>query len=196
MFQGTLIRVWSTKTNAKVVELRRGADPALIFSLAFNPSGTLLASTSDKGTLHIYDIPSSAPRASEHSRSGTGSNDSETSSLCEPGPDISKVDSKGKWGLIGKLPLLPQYFRDITSFASVEFSIGDDPDMAPAISQEAASMGLSQLPKGIAVWPDEDTVIVIGAGADARWEKFVITMGQDGLRTCIRKGWKKYLEDN
>ncbi|KAL1835538.1 hypothetical protein VTJ49DRAFT_6502 [Mycothermus thermophilus] len=54
---GTLIRVFSTATCAKLVELRRGIDTATIFSLAFNPSGTMLACTSDKATLHIFDVP-------------------------------------------------------------------------------------------------------------------------------------------
>ncbi|CAI4211209.1 unnamed protein product [Parascedosporium putredinis] len=54
---GTIIRVFATGSCAKVAELRRGIDPATIFSLAFSPSGTMLACTSDKSTLHIFDVP-------------------------------------------------------------------------------------------------------------------------------------------
>ena len=37
-------------------ELRRGADNAEIYSIAFNKSSTLIACSSDKGTLHIYNL--------------------------------------------------------------------------------------------------------------------------------------------
>src|SRR5690606_27671723 len=55
--QGTLIRVFATSNCARLVELRRGIETATIFSLAFNPPGTMLACTSDKSTLHIFDVP-------------------------------------------------------------------------------------------------------------------------------------------
>ncbi|KAL8949398.1 MAG: hypothetical protein Q9183_007608, partial [Haloplaca sp. 2 TL-2023] len=40
---GTLIRLFSTANCARIGELRRGVDPAQIFSLAISPSSTLLA---------------------------------------------------------------------------------------------------------------------------------------------------------
>ncbi|KAJ8113644.1 hypothetical protein OPT61_g4276 [Boeremia exigua] len=55
---GTLLRLWSFPACTKLMELRRGVDPAIILSLAFSPSGTTLAVTSDKSTLHIFDLPS------------------------------------------------------------------------------------------------------------------------------------------
>ena len=54
--RGTIIRMWSARDGAKVGEFRRGLDEADIFGLAFSPSGTFLASTSNKGTLHIYHL--------------------------------------------------------------------------------------------------------------------------------------------
>jgi hypothetical protein len=54
--RGTIIRIWSARDGAKVGEFRRGLDDADIFGLAFSPSGTFLASTSNKGTLHIYHL--------------------------------------------------------------------------------------------------------------------------------------------
>ena len=38
----------------KLRELRRGADTAQIFSLAFSPEADFLALSSDKGTVHVY----------------------------------------------------------------------------------------------------------------------------------------------
>ncbi|KAL8668892.1 MAG: hypothetical protein Q9168_006501, partial [Polycauliona sp. 1 TL-2023] len=57
---GTLIRLFSTTNCTRVGELRRGVDPAKIFSIAISPSNTLLAVTSDKATLHIFDLPHTA----------------------------------------------------------------------------------------------------------------------------------------
>ncbi|KAI7414499.1 hypothetical protein KC332_g4082 [Hortaea werneckii] len=54
--QGTLIRVFDTHSTDQLFEFRRGVDHAVILSLGFSPCGTWLASTSDKGTLHIFDL--------------------------------------------------------------------------------------------------------------------------------------------
>ncbi|RYG49089.1 hypothetical protein EON67_06980, partial [archaeon] len=37
-------------------ELRRGADKAEIYSLAFNSNSSMLACTSDKGTVHVFKL--------------------------------------------------------------------------------------------------------------------------------------------
>ncbi|KAH7626735.1 WD40-repeat-containing domain protein [Sordaria sp. MPI-SDFR-AT-0083] len=54
---GTIIRVYATSNCARLHELRRGIDKAIIFSIGFNPSGNYLACTSDKSTLHVFDVP-------------------------------------------------------------------------------------------------------------------------------------------
>ena len=54
--KGTLVRVWSTRDNSRLWEVRRGIDDADIFCLAFSPANNFLALTSDKGTLHIFDL--------------------------------------------------------------------------------------------------------------------------------------------
>ncbi|KAM3416671.1 SVP1-like protein 2 [Cercospora zeina] len=54
--QGTLIRVWSTKTTDQLAEFRRGMDHSVIYSLSFSPGNKFVASTSDKGTLHVFDL--------------------------------------------------------------------------------------------------------------------------------------------
>lgn len=53
--QGTLIRVFDTRTLDPVGEYRRGVDHAITYSLDFSPGNRWLASTSDKGTVHIFD---------------------------------------------------------------------------------------------------------------------------------------------
>ena len=54
--QGTLIRVFDTKTLDQVGEFRRGVEKAIIFGLAFSDGGRWLAATSDKGTVHVFDL--------------------------------------------------------------------------------------------------------------------------------------------
>jgi hypothetical protein len=54
--QGTLIRIFGTKSLDQIAEFRRGMDHAIIYNLAFSPGNRWVAATSDKGTLHIFDI--------------------------------------------------------------------------------------------------------------------------------------------
>ncbi|KAF2454127.1 WD40-repeat-containing domain protein [Lineolata rhizophorae] len=60
--KGTLIRIWSVASGTRLAEFRRGVDPAAIFSVAISPSNAFLAVTSDKSTLHIFElVPQPAP---------------------------------------------------------------------------------------------------------------------------------------
>jgi len=66
--KGTLIRVFDTKTGDQIKEVRRGADKAEIFAIAFNPSSTWMCVSSDKGTIHIYGIPPPAEATDDDPR--------------------------------------------------------------------------------------------------------------------------------
>lgn len=79
-------------------------------------------------------------------------------------------------------------FSDTYSFASNTFHTGDEP-LAGLGVVEAGKRPL----KGILGWPNDQSVIVLGAGNEGRWEKFVIAEGEDGKRVCVKDGWKKYL---
>lgn len=174
---GTLIRVYSTSNCARLAELRRGIDPATIFSLAFSPSGTMLACTSDKSTLHIFDVPHSRKTSMHRSQQlGAGGEG-------EP----------GKWGILSRIPLMPRVFSDIYSFASVPFEAGDESMIGGIPFSEGTVLGTTRPAKGLIGWIGEESIAVIGAGQDARWEKFVIVDGEDGKRHCVREGWKRYL---
>ncbi|TKA80908.1 hypothetical protein B0A55_01676 [Friedmanniomyces simplex] len=61
--QGTLIRVYNLSNLDQIAEFRRGSDHAIIFSLALSPGNRWLACTSDKGTLHIFDLRPPDPAA-------------------------------------------------------------------------------------------------------------------------------------
>jgi WD repeat-containing protein 45 len=51
--KGTLIRIFNATTGTKLQEVRRGADSAKIYSIAFS-TNDMMAVTSDKGTVHVY----------------------------------------------------------------------------------------------------------------------------------------------
>ncbi|GAA5902157.1 hypothetical protein JCM6882_006716 [Rhodosporidiobolus microsporus] len=54
--KGTLVRVWDPYTSALVKELRRGTDTAEIFGISFRRDGGAVAVSSDKGTVHVWDL--------------------------------------------------------------------------------------------------------------------------------------------
>lgn len=189
---GTLIRVFSTGNCAKIGELRRGVDHAVVYSVAISPNSTLLAVTSDKSTLHIFDLPNTVAQSHNGSvtsnRPHRNSNSSSTTGNFEEGKNQ-------KWGILGRIPLMPRVFSDIYSFTSAHFEIDDAPQTDLG---KIATMPIPGLPggkprKGIIGWKDENTLLVIGAGRDGRWEKFILGEGADGRRHLVRNGWKRYL---
>jgi hypothetical protein len=157
-----------------MAELRRGVDHAIIFSLAISPSNNLLAVTSDKSTLHVFNLP--------HSRSAPYSNQQASSS----DDGVNK-----KWGILGKIPLLPRVFSDVYSFASAHFEMGEE-EPGPTYAPPLGTI-LGRPPKGVIGWSNDNTILVVGSGSDGRWEKFVLRDDEEGKRHCIREGWKKYL---
>lgn len=168
--QGTIIRLWAFPSCTKITEFRRGVDPAVMFSLAFSPDGSMLAATSDKETLHIFDL--SAP---------------------EPDPKTHK------WGILSKVPLLPRQFSDTYPSASIKFEIGDEPLGGAASRSATLNAAIPGVPggrptKGLLGWLDDSTLLVVGAGHDARYERFIVGKDKDGRTAIERQGWKRYLD--
>ena len=177
LFQGTLVKVFSTSNCSKIAELRRGVDPATVFSIGISPDNSFLAATSDKSTLHIFDLPKATI----------------VDSMASSNPSIGH-----KWGFLGKLPFMPRAFSDTYSFASARFETGDS---SPAASDGGSPLAIGPIPglpdgrpvKGLIGWLNESTLVVVGTGRDGRWERFVIVAGEDGKRYCVRESWKRYL---
>jgi WD40 repeat protein len=63
--RGTLIRVFSTRTGEPITEFRRGSFHATISSISFSPRSDLVAVLSDKGTVHVFEFPSSTAGKSD-----------------------------------------------------------------------------------------------------------------------------------
>jgi hypothetical protein len=164
-------------------------DAATIFSLAIAPSGQILAVTSDKSTLHIFDIPHpTKPARVVASNVGSRS----TAQTGGVNPAVTDGDTSQKWGVLGKIPLLPKFFSDTYSFASATFEIGDEGSSeGSTISGTHSEPGL-KLSKGTIGWVSDDCLIIVGAGKDSRWERFVIGENRERKRECERQGWKRY----
>ncbi|KAB2104023.1 SVP1-like protein 2 [Alternaria gaisen] len=174
--QGTLIRLWSFPSCTKLAELRRGVDPAAIFSLAFSPDGSTLAVTSDKSTLHIYDLVTATAAAAN----------------ADP--------SQHKYGILSKIPLLPRQFSDTYPTATVKFEMGDEPTVwGPHGRSATLSAGIPGVPggrptKGLIGWLNDETILVIGAGQDARWERFHVGPDDKGKKCVVTNGWRRYID--
>lgn len=175
--QGTLVRLWSFPSCTKLAELRRGIDPAAIFSLAFSPSGSTLAVTSDKSTIHIFDLTAAAA-----------------------GANPTKDPKQHKWGVLSKIPLLPRQFSDTYSTASTKFEMGDEPvAWGPHAKSATMNAGIPGVPggrptKGLLGWLDEQTLLVLGAGQDARWDRFILGVDDTGRTVFVDHKWKRYID--
>ena len=60
--KGTLIRVFDAHSVAQLREFRRGVDRALVYSIVFCPETKYLACSSDKGTVHVFNLKSEGGR--------------------------------------------------------------------------------------------------------------------------------------
>lgn len=54
--KGTIVRVFDSVEGTQLFELRRGADHAVVYSLSFSQACDWLATTSDKGTVHVFSL--------------------------------------------------------------------------------------------------------------------------------------------
>ena len=54
--RGTIIKIFKSKDGNLLQELRRGTEPAEIYSLAFDFKSRFIACSSNKGTVHIFNI--------------------------------------------------------------------------------------------------------------------------------------------
>ena len=54
--KGILIRIYNILDGSLLQEVRRGADRAEIYSLAFSSTAQWLTVSSDKGTVHVFSL--------------------------------------------------------------------------------------------------------------------------------------------
>lgn len=107
--KGTLIRVYDTHSGMQLHELRRGAERADIYSICFNYNSQFVAVSSDRGTVHIFSLKSSAGAAAEESVIDSDSGASAGGKGSKEGNTRSSLSfMKG---------ILPRYFSSEWSFA-------------------------------------------------------------------------------
>ncbi|KAI9726970.1 MAG: Phosphatidylinositol 3,5-bisphosphate-binding protein [Chrysothrix sp. TS-e1954] len=181
--QGTLIRLHSPRTCARMGELRRGVNPATIYSLAISPSGAHLAVTSDTNTLHIFNLPGSSK--SSKSSSTVDGNWQRLEHTPSPPPPGNYMNLQ-KWGGLAKLPFAPRVFSDVYSFASAHFDPGEEKDKMNVSSKDGYV-------KGVVGWVEDQVLAVISAGKDARYERFELMPDDTGKTVCSRVGWSRFL---
>ncbi|KAJ2136145.1 Phosphatidylinositol 3,5-bisphosphate-binding protein [Coemansia sp. RSA 678] len=99
--KGTLIRIFDTLNGRLLHELRRGVDRADIYSIAFSPDNTRLCVSSDKGTVHIFNL---------ETKQGAGQQPA-------PAPTASGKSGNRHSNLKFMKDLLPKYFSSEWSFA-------------------------------------------------------------------------------
>ncbi|KAL0914896.1 hypothetical protein M5K25_015285 [Dendrobium thyrsiflorum] len=141
--KGTLVRIFNTMDGTRLQEVRRGADRAEIYSIALSPNVQWLAISSDKGTVHIFNLrvrvvgedapilPSGQGPALLHQNSAT-SLDALISPNTGANPSSSLSFMKG---------VLPKYFSSEWSFAQFRL---------PEVTRYFAAFG------------SENTVMIVG----------------------------------
>lgn len=81
--KGTLIRIFDTNSGARLQELRRGTTTADVYSLCFNPDTTMIATTSNHSTCHIFKLNEDAcgSKVEEPARAGGSARDGGATSV-------------------------------------------------------------------------------------------------------------------
>ncbi|KAK9084202.1 hypothetical protein Scep_030673 [Stephania cephalantha] len=109
--KGTLVRIFNTSDGNLLQEVRRGADRAEIYSLAFSPKAQWLAVSSDKGTVHVFSL---------QVNSGSAGNDKPHNAVS----DANHVLPRTRSSLSFIKGVLPKYFSSQWSVAQFRLHEG------------------------------------------------------------------------
>ncbi|KAJ2548366.1 Phosphatidylinositol 3,5-bisphosphate-binding protein [Coemansia sp. RSA 1933] len=173
--KGTLIRIFDTLSGRLLHELRRGVDRADIYSIAFSPDGTKLCVSSDKGTVHIFNLefnqnagnrPSSgtAPLPGGHSASSSSAAIGGGGGNGSGGNGGSNKQSMFKF----MKDLLPKYFSSEWSFTHFRIA-----------NEVRCICGFG---------PERNSVIVLCADGTAQKYSFDSYRGN-----CIREWYRRFI---
>ncbi|XP_050381283.1 autophagy-related protein 18a-like [Argentina anserina] len=112
--KGTLIRVFNALDGSLLQEVRRGADRAEIHSLAFSSDAHWLAVSSDKGTVHVFNL-----KVDSGSLGSLGNDKSRSPPNSSSPPNQSAISS-----LSFMKGVLPRYFSSEWSVAKFHLQEG------------------------------------------------------------------------
>ncbi|KAK7337424.1 hypothetical protein VNO77_17998 [Canavalia gladiata] len=110
--KGTLIRIFDTDHGTLLQEVRRGANAAEIYSLAFSSTAQWLAVSSDKGTVHVFSLKVNS-NIPEHEKTQSSSNS-----------DAAITPSNSSRSFIKFKGVLPKYFNSEWSVAQFHLQEG------------------------------------------------------------------------
>eukprot|EP01006_Ploeotia_vitrea_P044428 TRINITY_DN66830_c13_g9_i2.p1 TRINITY_DN66830_c13_g9~~TRINITY_DN66830_c13_g9_i2.p1 ORF type:complete len:398 (-),score=196.98 TRINITY_DN66830_c13_g9_i2:67-1260(-) len=192
--KGTLIRIFDTATGDQLQELRRGADKAVIYSIAFNYNTQWLATSSDKGTIHVFklnektsggtkQIKHNNTNSSSSSNNNNSNNKSSSASASgsaaaasssnkndsdeKDGSSSAKSNPKSSFSFMSSV--LPKYFSSEWSFA--KFPVPESRTI-------------------VAFGAEKNSIIVVSAGGTFYKATFDPTKSGE----CIQKSFAKFVK--
>ncbi len=86
--RGTIIRIFSAEEGVLLQELRRGSSKAFITSIIFHPSMNMIACTSNRSSIHLFEIKKSVEKCIETKHVGFSNGD------VQKNPDSENKKSK------------------------------------------------------------------------------------------------------
>ncbi|MED6111803.1 Autophagy- protein 18a [Stylosanthes scabra] len=113
--KGTLIRIFDTDSGTLLQEVRRGANVAEIFSLAFSSAAQWLAVSSDKGTVHVFSLKVNSNVPDHEKSQHSSSSDAAITPSSPSSSSRSFIKFKG---------VLPKYFSSEWSVAKFHLNEG------------------------------------------------------------------------
>ena len=88
------------------------------------------------------------------------------------------------------MPFAPRVFSDVYSFASANFDPGREEQNAAPLS------AMPKYRKGVVAWLEDQVIVVINAGSNARYERFELVQDDTGKAECVRVGGSRFLRPN
>eukprot|EP00250_Pteridium_aquilinum_P017964 c23870_g1_i1 orf=376-1677(-) len=176
-YKGTLVRIFNTLDGTRLREVRRGADKAEIYSIAFSLNAQWLALSSDKGTVHVFTLrgPTGATLNDEQRHSGSGRSIASgigngNGGISPPGSGPTSVSTSGSnpsSTLSFMKGVLPSYFSSEWSFAQYR------------LPEDVRTL--------VAFGPDKTTVLIVGLdGSFYRCSFDPVNGGEMQQQECAR----------
>ncbi|KAJ1969246.1 Phosphatidylinositol 3,5-bisphosphate-binding protein [Dispira parvispora] len=129
--KGTLVRVFQVGSGKLLNELRRGMDRAEIYSIAFSHDSTRICVSSDKGTVHIFNLELGAADL-------VGPTGPQYGEMTQPTGPHQVLSGNRQSNFFFMRELLPKYFSSEWSFA--HFRINGDVRCICAFGNERNSI--------------------------------------------------------
>ncbi|GAA5857271.1 hypothetical protein JCM8547_009408 [Rhodosporidiobolus lusitaniae] len=169
--KGTLVRIWDPQSSGLVKELRRGTDTAEIFGISIRRDGGAVAVSSDKGTMHVWDL---SGQREEKRRARTGS---ESGSATPRQKQLSLLK-----------PYLPKYFSSTWShsqfrlpppappFSRLPFTLANPGPIPPnPLGSTSSSSGAPSAPTSV----EDDVCICAWVDVEVKMDVPVGSYGDD-----------------